>query len=110
MTKMKSSGSPHSIAAKLVKDSRVANAFQIIDEMLAELMREHIKVTEIPAPIFAEATRGQYFRDRFQEIGLVDVKTDAVGNVTACWPAPAPNYLCLSAHLDTVFPASTDCR
>src|SRR5207237_6996008 len=32
---------------------------------------------------------------------------------TGCWPADglsAKSYLCLSAHLDTVFPAETDCR
>jgi acetylornithine deacetylase/succinyl-diaminopimelate desuccinylase-like protein len=110
MTKLKPSGASSGIAAQLLQDSSVKRAFEIIDTMSAQLMREHIAICEIPAPTFQEQARGEYFRARFAALGLADVAIDAAGNVTACWPAAANEYVCLSAHLDTVFPADTDCR
>lgn len=71
---------------------------------------EVIRLCEIPAPTFAEAERGAYVRSRFAQAGLTDVTTDAVGNVLGWLPGgdEGPAVL-LAAHLDTVFPAGTDC-
>ena len=69
-----------------------------------------IAIQQIPAPTFAEETRGRYIEERFRAIGLKDVRRDSTGNVYGCLPGRnagrAP--LVLSAHLDTVFPAETD--
>lgn len=94
----------------MLQDARVHKAFEILDDISPELMSEHIKICEIPAPPFMEEARANYFYTRFQEIGLANVSIDAVGNVIGIWPAPGSEYVCLSAHLDTVFPADTDCR
>src|SRR5262249_54853152 len=113
MLKLKPSGTPDSAVGQLLEDPRIKRAFQALDGISEDLMREHITICEIPAPTFQEAMRAEYFRRRFSEIGLGNVKIDRAGNVTACWPAEAidrESYICLSAHLDTVFPAETDCR
>jgi tripeptide aminopeptidase len=113
MLKLKPYGTPDSTVGQLLEDPRLKRSFQVLDGLSEELMREHIAICEIPAPPFQEAIRAEYFRSRFSEIGLGNVKIDRIGNVTACWPAQAvdaESYICLSAHLDTVFPPETDCR
>lgn len=70
-----------------------------------------ITIQQIPAPTFAEGRRAQFVHDEFLEEGLADVSIDSLGNVYGRLPgtgtAPA---LVISAHLDTVFPESTDLR
>mgnify|MGYP005855773715 CR=1 FL=1 len=74
------------------------------------ILEEALAIQAIPAPTFAEAARAQYVAARFREIGLADVAQDSLGNVYARTPAVGPSRLgvIVSAHLDTVFPASTD--
>jgi tripeptide aminopeptidase len=76
------------------------------DRMVEEL----IELTEIPAPPFGEEKRGAAYKKKLEELGLTDVSTDSVGNVTAVRPGiseEAP-MIAISAHLDTVFPEGTD--
>lgn len=74
------------------------------------------ELVAIPAPPFGELARGTWLADRFREIGLVDVETDEVGNVTGFAPMPHLDpeatgaLVVVSAHLDTVFPAETPIR
>jgi acetylornithine deacetylase/succinyl-diaminopimelate desuccinylase-like protein len=85
----------------------------------ATIAREHertvadiITLTEIPAPPFGEAARGQAFLEMLRAHGLRDAHLDAVGNVIGLRPgceAAAP-LVVVAAHLDTVFPAGTDVR
>lgn len=68
-----------------------------------------MKIQQIPAPTFAEGQRAEYLRAQFLAEGLSDVTCDTVGNVYARLEgngSAAP--VVISAHLDTVFPASTD--
>jgi tripeptide aminopeptidase len=66
-----------------------------------------MEVARIGAPPFGEGNRAAWLADRFREIGLNDVETDKVGNVFAVHPGYGNRYVALSAHIDTVFPAST---
>ena len=66
-----------------------------------------LEVARIAAPPFGEATRSAWLADRFREIGLNHVETDKVGNVFAVHPGYGNRYVALSAHIDTVFPATT---
>src|SRR5581483_2008809 len=60
-------------------------------------------------PPFKEQERGAYFAQRFTELGLSDVHTDAVGNVIGFYRGASEQpLLVISAHLDTVFPEDTD--
>jgi len=67
----------------------------------------------IPAPPFGEQARAKWLTERFAEIGLQKVETDAAGNVfgwltaTKLPPESSGPVVVLSAHLDTVFPAET---
>ncbi len=94
----------------LMKRSNIKKAFDYIKEIEPETIEEQVKITEIPAPTFQEQKRGLYFKKRFEEIGLKNVRVDAVGNVlgermgTGGKDAPT---LVLAAHLDTVFAMDT---
>jgi acetylornithine deacetylase/succinyl-diaminopimelate desuccinylase-like protein len=94
----------------LRRDARVQRAFRFIQQAAAQFTTEHIRLCEIPAPPFQEQARGQYVATRFAALGLTDIHTDRVGNVIGFYPGAfaASPLLVVSAHLDTVFPASTD--
>jgi tripeptide aminopeptidase len=68
-----------------------------------------VEIQQIPAPTFAESRRAEFVLNCFQENGLQEVCLDAVGNVYARLPgkSDAPPSV-VSAHLDTVFPITTD--
>jgi tripeptide aminopeptidase len=71
---------------------------------------QQIRLTEIPAPEFNEARRGEFLKTLFEAAGL-QVRIDKTGNVIAERPGTdAKSVVLLVAHLDTVFPASTDVR
>ncbi len=68
-----------------------------------------VAVQQIPAPTFSERERAEFVASRFQAEGLSEVEIDPVGNVYACLPGKERGKpFVLSAHLDTVFPASID--
>ncbi len=76
-----------------------------------EIDDEHAALVRVPAPPFGEAERAEYLRERFEECGLVGAALDAEGNCVALRRgAELRPLLVLSAHLDTVFPAGTDCE
>jgi tripeptide aminopeptidase len=74
-------------------------------------LEDQIALSEIPAPPFKEATRGEAVRQRFVDAGLADVRLDRMGNVLGVrhGRAARPNIV-ISAHLDSVFPEGTDVR
>jgi acetylornithine deacetylase/succinyl-diaminopimelate desuccinylase-like protein len=69
-----------------------------------------IQIQQIAAPTFAEGPRGEFVRGLFQNEDLKDVSMDSFGNVYARLPGKQKknNPLVISAHLDTVFPASVN--
>jgi acetylornithine deacetylase/succinyl-diaminopimelate desuccinylase-like protein len=89
----------------------VKRAFAFVDADGERTTRELIEICEIEAPPFHEDARAEYFVQRFRELGLSDVRRDAVGNVVGVRPglAGGPTVV-FSAHLDTIFPPGTDCR
>jgi tripeptide aminopeptidase len=65
-----------------------------------------LEMARIPAPPFGEAARAEWLKKRFREIGLTDIHIDEVGNVFGI-RGSGPEFVSLSAHIDTVFPAGT---
>lgn len=65
-----------------------------------------IRITETPAPTFAEHERGDLIERLLRETGAA-VERDPVGNVVAHVGGTGPKVV-VAAHLDTVFPAGTD--
>lgn len=68
-----------------------------------------VTIQQIPAPTFGEARRADFVHRQFLAEGLTDVSIDADGNVYARLPGMGnAKPLVVSAHLDTVFPETTD--
>ncbi len=71
-------------------------------------LNTQIALSEIASPTGAEGLRASEVAQRFQAMGLANVRTDDVGNVMGTRPGDtedAPVVVC--AHLDTVFPVGT---
>jgi tripeptide aminopeptidase len=67
-----------------------------------------VTIQQIPAPTFNEQQRASFLMEKFTQEGLQDVSKDSAGNVYARWAGEGQRPpLVLSAHCDTVFPAST---
>src|SRR5215475_4355742 len=66
-----------------------------------------VEVARIPAPPFGESARGAWLMEKFRSLGLSDVHGDGIGNVLGVDPGIEDGAVSLSAHLDTVFPATT---
>jgi tripeptide aminopeptidase len=75
-------------------------------------LEQQASICEIPAPPFNETERGKEYAKRLAALGMVEIRTDKVGNVISKYPgssAPKP-LIIFSAHLDTVFPAGMDVK
>lgn len=96
----------------IAKSTAFKTAAASLDSGHDRFVDEVIEITEIPAPPFAESERGKAIAAKFSELGLTDVTTDVVGNVTALRPGidPRAKLVVVSAHLDTVFPADTSIK
>jgi acetylornithine deacetylase/succinyl-diaminopimelate desuccinylase-like protein len=96
---------------RLAADSRVHHLFEWFSRHEREIADFQLAITSIPAPPFAEQARAAWLRERLQPLGLATT-SDAVGNLLAARPGfggahPDVQAVAVSAHLDTVFPAST---
>ena len=90
---------------------KIKQALENLKVTEPQTINEQVKVCEIPAPTFQEAKRGEWFKQRFTELGLKNVRVDKVGNVLGERPGKgAGPVLVLAAHLDTVFPENTDVK
>lgn len=96
-------------ALKFAQDPDVARGLDWLTRNAAWLTEQQIRLTEIPAPEFGEAQRGQALKQLFEAAGL-DARVDDLGDVFAERPGsdPKAGVILLAAHLDTVFPAGTD--
>jgi acetylornithine deacetylase/succinyl-diaminopimelate desuccinylase-like protein len=102
--------------ATLASDRAVHRAFHWLHLHEPQMRRWQLEFLAIPAPPFKEGERAQWFCDRLKALGLQNAHIDDAGNAIAelhpptlpSSPEPLPCVL-VSAHLDTVFPAGTDC-
>lgn len=98
-------------AQKLSDLPKIKQALEHLKATEPDTINEQIKACEIPAPTFHEAKRGEWFKQRFTELGLKNVRVDKIGNVLGERPGKSNNtVLVLAAHLDTVFPEGTDVK
>jgi tripeptide aminopeptidase len=95
---------------KIADEPTCAQALVWIDKNTNWVTDQQIALSEIPAPEFGEAKRGEFLQKVFESAGLT-VRTDKTGNVIGERSgAVADSIILLAAHLDTVFPAGTDVR
>jgi len=76
-----------------------------------QVIRDQIRLCQIPAPPFREGARAQAMKSAFEQEGLTNVRLDRVGNVLGERTGVAGKpHVVVAAHLDTVFPEGTDVR
>lgn len=93
----------------IAKKTAVKKALKSVEELEPQTMKDHIRLTEIPAPPFKEQVRGREYAAMLQAAGADSVWIDEVGNVLARRKGRSGNKtVVLEAHLDTVFPEGTD--
>ncbi len=96
-------------ADALAKSKVVKDAFALIDNLEPTTRKEHIELTEIPAPPFKEAKRAIRFKQLLEAAGPDKVWIDSLGNVLALRKGKkGDRTVVVDAHLDTVFPEGTD--
>ena len=93
--------------ARLAGSPEVRAAFDRFHSREAQFALWQLEATRVAAPPFGEAARGVWLADRFRELGLANVQVDEVGNVLGIRPGIGSRFVALSAHIDTVFPATT---
>ena len=97
------------IGARLMEDAAVRAAVDAARADEARTIEDQIRLCEIPAPPFKEATRAKAYADAFRSAGLTNVRIDREGNVLGERRGRAARpHLVFSAHLDTVFPEETN--
>ncbi|MBL9189578.1 MAG: M20/M25/M40 family metallo-hydrolase [Opitutaceae bacterium] len=98
-------------ASGLATRPAVREALAYIERVEPETLNEQVRLCEIPAPPFGESVRAEYYRKKFVELGLHDVRIDSEGNVLGFRPGRAGGPLVVfDAHLDTVFPADVSTK
>src|SRR6202142_4113661 len=93
--------------ARLAGLPEVCAAFDRFRAQESQFTLWQMEATRVAAPPFGEAARGLWLAERFRELGLIDVQVDEVGNVFGIRPGLGSRFVALSAHIDTVFPATT---
>lgn len=92
----------------LLERPDVRAAVQSVDARAAAIVEEWIKIVEIPAPSRKEQARAEYIRAEMQRIGLTDIRTDDLHNVSGVRKGTGGGpTVVFAAHMDTVFPADT---
>jgi acetylornithine deacetylase/succinyl-diaminopimelate desuccinylase-like protein len=95
----------------LLEKPEVRKALQSIDERSNDIVEEWIRLVEIPAPSKKEQARTQYIRAEMQKLGLSDIKTDDMSNVSGVRKGTGGGpTVVFAAHTDTVFPEGTDVK
>src|SRR5712664_2986127 len=90
--------------------SEVRSALAWFARNIAWINEQQVRLTEIPAPPFQEAQRAAAVKTLLASSGL-EVQIDKAGNVIAeLRGTNEKEIVALAAHLDTVFPASTEIK
>ncbi|MYM35210.1 M20/M25/M40 family metallo-hydrolase [Duganella sp. FT94W] len=95
--------------ARIAAQPAVKQALAYIETNEATTQKNMLAINAIPAPTFAEAARARDYEQRLKAAGLADVHIDEAGNVlgTHKGAGNGPTVV-LAAHLDTVYPATSD--
>ncbi len=101
--------SPQQEVARIAELRSVHSAFDWFQSHASELNKTQLEMVNIPAPPFGESKRAEWLRARFLDLGLEKVEIDKAGNVLGFRPGrdTKSKYIALTAHIDTVFPATT---
>jgi acetylornithine deacetylase/succinyl-diaminopimelate desuccinylase-like protein len=86
----------------------VRKALQSVDERATAIVDEWISLVEIPSPSKGEQARAKYIRAEMEKLGLADIRTDDIFNVSGVRKGTGGGpTVVFAAHMDTVFPEGT---
>ena len=98
-------------APSLLEKPEMRTALQSIDDRAGGIVDEWIKLVEIPAPSGKEQARAKYIRAEMEKLGLSEIKTDDMSNVSGVRKGTGGGpTVVFAAHMDTVFPEGTDVK
>jgi tripeptide aminopeptidase len=93
----------------LLERADMQTALRSVDARAAGIVDEWITLTEVPGPTGQEQTRAAYIRNEMQKLGLSDIRTDDISNVSGIRKGTGGGPMVVfAAHMDTVFPKDTD--
>lgn len=94
---------------KIAKQKNVQRAFKHILEIESQTRKDHILLTEIPAPNLLETKKATKFTELLKAAGADSVWIDKAGNAMALRKGTKrKKVVAINAHIDTVFPIETD--
>src|ERR1700677_3131283 len=95
----------------LVEKPEVKKALKSVDDRAKDIVDEWIRIVEIPAPSTKEQARAKYIRAELEKLGLPDIRTDDIFNVSGVRKGTGGGpTVVFAAHTDTVFPEGTDLK
>src|ERR1700722_4698298 len=95
----------------LIEKPELKRALQSVDDRGAAIVEEWIRLVEIPAPSGKEQARAKYIRGEMEKLGLSEIKTDDLFNVSGVRKGTGGGpTVVFAAHTDTVFPEGTDLK
>ena len=95
----------------LLEKPEVRKALQAMDGRSAGIIDEWIRLVETPAPSGKEEARAKYIRAEMEKLGLSEIKTDDMFNVSGVRKGTGGGpKVVFAAHTDTVFPSGTDLK
>jgi acetylornithine deacetylase/succinyl-diaminopimelate desuccinylase-like protein len=99
------------LAPSLLEKPEIRAAFKSIDDRASTIIDEWIRLVEIPAPSTKEQARAKYIRAEMEKIGLTEIRTDDIFNVSGVRKGTGGGpTVVIAAHTDTVFPEGTDVK
>jgi len=95
----------------LLDKPEMRTALRSVDERAVGIVDEWITLVEMPAPSGQEQARAAYIRAEMQRLGLSDIRTDDMSNVSGVRKGSGGGpTVVFAAHMDTVFPKATDLK
>jgi tripeptide aminopeptidase len=95
----------------LLDKPEVQKALHSVDDRAAEIVEEWIRLVEMPAPSGKEQVRAKYIRAEMEKLGLSEIRTDDMFNVSGVRKGTGGGpTVVFAAHTDTVFPDGTDLK
>jgi acetylornithine deacetylase/succinyl-diaminopimelate desuccinylase-like protein len=95
----------------LLSQPEIRKALESVDSRADGIVDEWIRLVEIPAPSGKEQVRAQYIRAEMEKLGLTDIRSDDMSNLSGVRKGTGGGpTVVFAAHMDTVFPAGTDLK
>jgi tripeptide aminopeptidase len=95
----------------LLDKPEMRTALRSVEERAVGIVDEWITLVEMPAPSGQEQARAAYIRAEMQRLGLSDIRTDDMSNVSGVRKGSGGGpTVVFAAHMDTVFPKATDLK